>query len=241
MKKLLGMMLLHIFLAQFLVQGCSYHAAITPLDPPARRERADVQFKSVFDGARAGEQVASIGDELFVIRRFKIGEKEEIKAAPLRDQLQSFPINAVWTGTHLYHDKLGSQFTVYTSPSFYNGQIGAILDKDGNLATSHPLIQVMGVKKGRRWRVIGNGKFIQSSVESLEAWGLRYSGKRGTAYVFEIVDKRNANVSEIIQSIHVSEADFLKGFTIRGVFVQGFSTDRHGVIKYSLKDSRTSP
>jgi hypothetical protein len=223
--------------AAMLIQGCTYVSYTAPLIPPIEREKVSVTYKSVFDTEKHGEQSASIGDEIFVIRRYMIGERAEIRyKAP--DNISPFPNATTWIGTHIYDDIKGGRYTVYTSPLFYKGSLGVILDKDGRPATREPLVQVAGGKTGRRWQLQGIGQFFSRSDVLLEAWGVRYGGKRGESYVFEILNKKNANVIEIIQSVQVTEADFLKGFTIKGVFVKGLSIDRQGVIRYSLQDVR---
>ncbi len=220
-----------------IIQGCAHVSYTSPLYPPIEREKVGITYKSDFDPEKRGEQSASIGDEIFVIRRYVIGERVEIRYKAL-DDIGPFPNANTWVGTHIYDDKQGGRYTVYTSPLFYKGTVGVILDKDGEPATRKPLVQVAGGKIGRRWRLQGTGKFFSLSNVLLEAWGARYGGKRGESYVFEILNKKDANVTEIIQSVQVTEADFLKGFTIKGVFVKGLSIDRQGVIRYSLQDVR---
>jgi len=219
------------------VQGCAYSSYTTPLNPPIERQALSVTYTSAFNRPPSGMHTASIGDELFVISRYLIGEREEVRLhAPAR--LHSFPSDAKWMGTYRYDDGGGDQLVVFTSPSYYNGDVGVILNTKDEVATRRPLVQVAGKRTGRRWSLIGTGKFFVASERLTEAWGVRYSGQRGTAYVFEIIDKHGASVTQIIQSVHVPETEFLRGFTIKGVLVTGLAKDNRGVIRYSIKDVR---
>lgn len=237
MQKISRIRLCFIFIGSMCIQACTYVSYTTPIDKPIESEKVGVTYKSVFDNNKYRERNATIGDEIFVTRRYKHGEKMEARfKAP--DSNNPFPDGRTWVGTHIYDDMKGEKYVVYTSPLFYKGSVGVILDKDAHLVTSKPLVQVAGRKTGRRWKINGKGQFFTPSIELIEAWGVRYGGKVGASYVFEILNKKNANVTEIIQSVQVTETDFLKGFTIKGVFVKGLSIDRLGVIRYSLQDIR---
>lgn len=162
---------------------------------------------------------------------------EEV-AVPAPPGLLPFPSRAAWSFTHLYNGDDGHEFPVYTSTAYYDGAIGVILDRDDNLATSKPLVQVAGSKRGRRWSIAGKGKFFEVPVELVEGWALRYGGRRGSDFLFEIVDAPNANVVQVVQAVQVSEVDFLRGFTVKGVLVTGLPGSQAGVIRYRVEDKR---
>ena len=87
-----------------------------------------------------------------------------------------------------------------------------ILDENENLATNEPLVQLLGVKSGRRWAVNHKGSFFKESVTDTDRWALRYGGKKEGNYVFEIINRHEPKTTDVLQTVHVTEKDFLKGF-----------------------------
>ncbi|MFA4829370.1 MAG: hypothetical protein WC855_13400 [Thermodesulfovibrionales bacterium] len=224
---------LSLLLLLFL-SSCTYSVYTTKIHTPIDRVPLKISYKSSFDVLPEGEQQASIGDELFRISRYEIGREEYVTVpSPLPS---SFPINATWRGTYLYSDGTNNNLVVYTTPQFYNSQIGVILDAKEQLATTKPLVQLGGIKEGRRWKVKDSGNFFASSIKLIERWGIRYGGRSSSSYIFELFNKNDANVVEILQSIKISEQDFLDGFTVRGVFIKGLEKDNLGIIKYKVQD-----
>jgi hypothetical protein len=216
------------------IQGCAYQSYTTKLDRPILRISPEPRYESVFDVRPEGEEDASIGDELFRISRYQIARVENVMFNSPTSH--SFPNSAAWKGTYVYNDGR-SHFFVYTAPGYHGGHIGVILDSNERLATREPLVQVEGSKKGRRWGLRGTGKFFAASNELIEQWGLRYGGMRDKNFVFHLFDKSDANVTEILQSIEITESGFLRGFTVRNVVITGIETDVQGVIRYKVRDA----
>jgi hypothetical protein len=222
-----------VFLVLLLVTGC-YTSYTRRLDTPILRPTPQQRIVSF----KAGEQSASIGDELFRVTRHLVGEYEVVRfKAPTPEP---FPLNAMWTGTHVYNDQKSGDLIVFTTPAYYDGQIGVILDERGMAATQEPLVQLDGAKKGKTWRLNGKGKFFDESSRFTERWMLRYGGKIGDQYIFEIVKDPESSTSAILQSIKISEPSFFEGFTVRDVFIKGLSGDTKGVIRYSVVDTLSS-
>ena len=109
-----------------MIQGCVHVSYTSSLYSPIEREKVGITYKSYFDPEKRGEQSVSIGDEIFVIRRYVIGERVEIRYKAL-DDISPFPNANTWVGTHIYDDKQGGRYTVYTSPLFYKGTSGSDL------------------------------------------------------------------------------------------------------------------
>jgi hypothetical protein len=216
------------------IQGCSYNTYTTELSEPIVRKSPEHRFTSEFDVRPEGVQEASIGSELFRISRYEIGEYEFVRVKALTSE--TFPAIADWKGTHVYNDGKSGDLVVYTTPKYYRGAIGVILDSEDRIVSKAPLVQLNGMKKGRRLKLSGEGKFFEISNKLIERWGLRYGGLSDNNYVFELFNKNDANVVEIIQSIQVTEKSFLDGFTVRGVFIKGLKKDTQGVITYKVYD-----
>ncbi len=221
-----------IFAASF-VTGC-YAVRTVPLEPPIARK---LRHPDSFALLPAGEQRCSIGDVLFTCARYKDGAHEEV-GVDRRPGTPPFPDSPGWSGTHQFTAEDGAKLTVFTHPEFYKGKVGVILDGDDMLATSAPLVQVEGSSTGRRWALESERKFFYVPTVLLEVWGVRFGGKKGSDYVFEIIDRPNPNVTEVVQSLQVAEAEFLSGFVVRGVMVDGISDDGRGIISYVLTDMR---
>lgn len=231
--------MIRIFLVaifSLIVQGCTYATYTTKLSPPIERtpNTQDDYFSSI-DGNIGDTLSASVGDELFVMNRFITPDSREIInfIAPTGE---FFPQYATWTGTHVYNDGTSANLIVYTTPEYYNGIIGVILDENENVATNFPLVQVSGKKPGRRWRLDGSGKFFTIPSKNIDSWALRYGGNNNNQYIFEIVTKHESQTSEVLQTIYIGEKEFRKGFIIRDVFIQGINVGEYGVIEYKIED-----
>lgn len=221
------------FLTVINLCGCT--AYTQKLEAPLPREIPPSHSVSRFDIAPHEGQQASIGDELFCVSRYRLGpgQSTDYRAPTSID----FPRNIVWTGTHSYKDSTSPLLTVYTSPAYYDGTIGIVLDADGHLPIAKPIVQLSRLKKGRAWPMKADGKVFYWAETLEERWGVRYGGKKGSVYLFEIVNKSDANVTEILQSIEIDNASFLKGFVIRGVMLYGLKADEHGVITYKVNNT----
>lgn len=182
---------------------------------------------------------ASLGDRLFWVRRYVSGAKEII-AVQAPAKLKGFPSQAQWFHSHVYEGEDAPGAAVYTTKEYYNGAIGVIVDSEDKLVTRKPAVQVSGSKKGRRWSLPTGKPFFVIPDTLIEAWGVRYGGRKGTSYVFEIVDMHNPNASQITQSLEVTPNEFTSGFTVRGVVIKGLEDMGAGIIKYSLNDNRVA-
>jgi len=218
----------------FFLQGCSYVSYTTKLENPIERLTVEEKYQSSLKNKEGVALSASIGDELFVMNRNIVGAIEVVRSvAPTG---HPFPQGAIWRGTHKFNDGESGDFTVYTTASYYNGSIGVILDQNERLRTTFPLVQVEGTKKGRRWIVNGSRSFFAISKENIDSWALRYGGKKENIHVFEIINKHQSDTSEILQTIHIDDQKFFNGFIIRKVFIKGLNYDKHGVIRFKIKD-----
>ncbi len=227
-----------LLLVGSVLQGCSYTSYTTKLSKPVERITTVERYQSSIELKEGKVLSASIGDELFVMNRNIVGAVEVIQ--PLAPTGQPFPQGAIWTGTHRYDDGNSGILTVYTTPRFYKGTIGVILDKNEILRTNHPLVQVEGAKTGRRWTMFGSRDFFVISNNNIDSWALRYGGKKDNSHVFEIVNKHQSDTTEILQTIHINDEKFYSGFIIRKVLIEGVNFDTHGVIQYKIKDTLDS-
>lgn len=181
--------------------------------------------------------ISSIGDLIFQISIYQVTDLITVAAlAPV--DLNQFPVGARWMATHVY-DRDGVQANIYTSPEYYNGNIGVILNSDYKPETSQPIIQLAGNRKGRRWRLAGPRNFFGTSTP-IEAWGIRYGGKQGGDHVIEIIDKKNASTTEIIQTVRITDKEFSDGTTIKGARIKLLSAEKNGVIRCSVDYIRNS-
>jgi hypothetical protein len=148
----------------------------TSLKTPIDRTTIPSDYFSSIDLRKKTPSLASIGDELFVMNRFSTSNREVVTAIP--PTTDKFPYDSIWTGTHKYDDGTSEELIVYTTPTYYDGGIGVILDKYGQLATGYPLVQVEGSKAGRRWRLNATGKFFSRPSDNPVSWALRYGGQQ---------------------------------------------------------------
>lgn len=223
-----------ILLVFSMIQGCASKSYTTKLDTPIERESVKNDYFTSIDSKSNKRLSASTGDELFVMNRFLPSAKEVVTIIPPTGN--KFPFSSTWRGTHQYNDGSSGDLIVYTTPDYYKGTIGVILDDNEDLATTQPLVQVEGFKVGRRWKLDTSGRFFTIPSTNFESWALRYGGHNDSKYIFEIVNKHESKNTEVLQTIKVSEEKFLKGIIIRNVRVLGLSTDEYGVIEYQVTD-----
>lgn len=136
--------------------------------------------------------------------------------------LQSFPGVDGWMNTWTYTGADAPQAHVYTNSAFYKGHVGVIVDGRGQVATKHPLVQLDGVKKGRRWAVAGGPSFILQP-EAITSWALRYGGEREDGHRFVIVDFVDDKEKDVVQDFRIPIEDGRQGFSVRGVTVRVLS------------------
>ena len=211
--------------------GCYYFSVQpTKLSTPIPRPEYQIEYGSEFNVPTGKRLHASIGDNLFDLRRFKTSNKEIITCKPPTGT--PFPSDSTWMGTHAYKG-----LTVYTSEDYYQGTVGLVLDSNDCFAVKEAFIQVSGGHKGRGWRAREEAScFALASRITIDHWGVRYGGLNEGKYVFEILKTSEAKVIEILQSITIDERSFLEGFTIRNVTITGLKADQKGVIEYQVQD-----
>lgn len=225
------------------LSGCVYSSHTTKLDSPISKPVVKAQTGSELKSELNDlVEFASIGDQLFTVRRYKrtTHTKEYI---PFRAPTKlSFPADASWSATYSFkNDDSVNEYLVYTTPLYYKGEIGVILNDDYEIATTEPVVQLVGAKEGRRWKLNGTGKFFRmSSSESTQnietPWGVRFGGVNEGLYIFEIINKENSTVTDVIQTIKVTQNDFLQGFVLRGIYIKGKEPYKAGIIKFTAKD-----
>ncbi|MGF1764035.1 hypothetical protein [Aliivibrio kagoshimensis] len=163
MKKLV------LLLPIMLIQGCVYNSYTTKLNEPVQRE--NISSYILLKNTNPNDEIlsATIGEELFVINRKTIGKSNAVivKAPTGRD----FPQDQVWSGTYKYNDGESGDLYVYTTPTYYKGTIGVILDDNQQLTTKKPLVQLEGSKVGRRWSLRSATDFFAIYADN---WALRY-------------------------------------------------------------------
>lgn len=227
----------------FTIHGCAYSKYTTPLETVIKRAAHEIKYKSNIDFDEIiGERSSSIGDRMFLITRYTETSREVIiPTAP--KGLQPLPnTESTWLGTYSYNGPDGQNLVVYTSPSYYNGQIGVILDDKDLMATINPFVCVRGTKTGRRYLTppaYTGSPFFGQEKKITEVWGLRYGGRRGKSFQFEVIDRENPKEIEIVQDILVSENEFFNGFVVKGVLVKGLSVGEYGTINFILEDTIT--
>ena len=193
--------------------GCAtFERVEEPVDLRVEQEDSVVTLEPPFGRA----STVSIGGEL--VRFEKTETHLECCRVFLRRRL---PISG-WRMTHRHNGA-----PVYTNGRYFSEQIGIILDEDLNIVR---WIQLGGMKRGRsRTADTPLFKFVRVY---LERWYLRYGGRSGEAYRFELVERPGDNQSEVIQPIEISEELFLEGFYVRGIGIQGLRHDHRGTIDF---------
>jgi hypothetical protein len=213
--------------------GC-YTCYTTALEKPIPRE---LNQPESFSNVSGGPQSATIGDVLFTLRRYVTGAYEEI-AVPAPNGLRPFPSRAAWFHSHDYNGPDGEEIAVYTSPDYYHGTMGVMLDRYDKLITARPHVQLAGVKSGRRWQMAAGKEFFVVPTHLIEAWGLRYGGRKQSDYVFEIIDRSSPTVVQILQSIQLSPTEWGNGVTVKGILIKGLPDPGDGTIQFTLEDRR---
>ncbi|MCL1051925.1 hypothetical protein L2755_20195 [Shewanella abyssi] len=225
---------LPIICAAIFMQGCATTSFTTKLENPIERKIIKSDYFSSIDQVHNDYLSASIGDELFIMNRFVASSKEVVISIPPTGR--KFPYDSIWSGTYKFNDGKSGDLIVYTTPQYYDGSIGVLLDDNDRLATEYPIVQVEGTRKGRRWKLTATDNFFTIPSENIDSWALRYGGNNDNKYIFEIVNKHESTSTDVLQTIYVNENKYRRGFVIRNVLIQGISTDNFGVIKYKITD-----
>ena len=202
------------------LSACVFHHKATQLpNVEARPETIACITPTLYPGQNA-QMAVSIGDP--VLEYTATLNSAEKVIAPGPRELRPLPTEG-WLKTH---DYAGSE--VWTHPGYYGGDIGAVLD-DSGVVTLY--VQTGGAKKGRRWHAYRT-EFFDTTVNTVDHWMLRYGGRQGSDYKFEIVDHPDQKANNITQDFVVSEREFLEGFMVRGVSIKGLQSGDHGLISY---------
>lgn len=229
---------LFFLVVSILMCGCGSIDYIHKLDQPIELIRHGEVRTHYFDGEKDGVGSASIGDVVFVLQRFEFKDTAEVTAAsPLG--LQPFPRSASWSATHEF-ELPGAKGYVYTSKDYHQGNIGVLLDNNYVPATPRPVVQLAGKRKGRSWPLKSKANFFVTA-RVIEGWGIRYGGKQGSDYVFEIIDRLNANNSQVIQTLRILEDTFSKGVVVKGVHMKLLAPEEKGIIRCALNYLRDKP
>jgi hypothetical protein len=221
------------FIGLTLCTGCILRRVIVDeVSPPIEHIAAQPREIALLDRDADAQHYASLGDTMFILDRYTLGEETIALIPP--DRQKAFPKASTWSITHRYRETY-----IYTSPFFYKGRIGIMADADGRLSNGGLLMQVRGGKSGKTWRVesVSPGHAFYQPIIDRDTWGIRYGGKRGDATEFQIIDRTNPTVTQIIQSIAISDADLTKGFLVKGVLIRVTEQELHGAIKYKLIDT----
>lgn len=192
------------------------------------------------------QRTTSIGDIMFTVKRFewRPGEDTVDTVLPASPVGSPFPGPSKWLGRYDYQDEDGIVGVLYTTPAFYKGKIGVVLDVDGHLAGERPLVQIkqrLGLLGGRDWQIPGwSGHFFAfpgSSPGDPVTWGLRYGGAKDGRHIFEIVNTAESTVIQVLQTITVSEQNLAEGISIRQVLLKARRTSQPGEIAYTIRDT----
>ncbi len=224
--------------------GCTFPVHTTKIDSPIIKPVFTPQINESFHSIMSidnKEHITSIGDDLFVVSRYiEIIETYEVIEHKSPTKLK-FPDNEKWTANYAYNDGNSGELYVYTTPAYHQAQIGVILDSNLVVSTDKPLVQVTGLKEGRRWTLNDKSRFFKIKDKSTKnyiekSWGLRFGGFDSGYYIFEIVNRSESTVSEILQTIKITRKDFLSGFVVRNIFIKGTKQYESGVIKFKAHE-----
>ncbi len=229
----------------FGLAACSSSPFLKEMTSPESRSdffsEPRIEEKSVLTNVSSGHTY-SIGDELFRARRTKFLVQTVDRVDYETPTNVNLPEFAIWSSSHIYREPSVGTFNVFTTSEFYSGKVGIILDEELMPATQMPLIQVDGAREGRRWPVKGSGPFFKTSNKVLEVliddfWALRFGGVSDKNYIFEIINASDSSQFEILQRITISEAEFMSGFYVKEVFIQGMKPYNQGIISARFHDT----
>ncbi|HCH02123.1 MAG TPA: hypothetical protein DEV85_09580 [Vibrio sp.] len=99
-------------LSILLIQGCVYSSYTTKLDDSVPRERVNKTRLIINNSSNDGIYSATIGDELFILKRTTIGSSNTV--IPQAPTGNKFPQGAEWTATYKYNDGKSGDIYVYT-------------------------------------------------------------------------------------------------------------------------------
>lgn len=220
-----------------ILAGChSYNkAGLTKLSSPIPHQPLGEESGYELSPQAGGIYSASLGDTLFAVHFYRIME-EAITISPPVD-LKPFPQPSSWSITHSLNE-----YFVYTSPEYYSGEVGIVAFRDGKLPMKPELIQVVGVKTGRRWptdKPTSDLLFARRRVGG-PSWAVRYGGHKSGVTEVQIYDKKDASVSEVVQNLLILDQDLQQGVVIKGVMIKTDAPQERGIIKYTIEDVAVS-
>lgn len=230
--------LIAILLISILNTACATYPVYTSkLDHDIPLPPLKIEKVAEFDKPSGLPYSASLGDEVFRLKRVIYGNEYVVSvSSPVGT---SFPYKATWKATHAFYSPEEGQYLVYTTPNFYAGIIGVILDRDLKLVTNKPVVQLEQRRAGRRWGTATNQTFFSREKAVDKVWGLRYGGKRGNDFQFEVIDQTDPKEIEVVQELMITPDNFYTGFIVRGVLVKGLSESEHGVIRFQYDDLKS--
>ncbi|ODC02608.1 hypothetical protein BFW38_02630 [Terasakiispira papahanaumokuakeensis] len=258
-----------------LLQGCGGKPFyLTTVSPPVELgDSAAVQSSKLLTSDHVDHGWASIGDKLLTVEEYGASQKSGQEVAAHAPTRRDFPRRAHWSGLYRFNvdrldslsstrkmqghgnvspavDKLLNKdltgLTIFTTPDYYRGAIGVILDEQGHVATEEPLIQVTGGKAGRRWAMDYRGPFFVStdaiSGKPTTSWSLFYSGYRQGSYVLTLtsqtMNSQGRAQAQPEQTLYVSEQDLRQGTMVKGLFIQALAINEQGMLKLKIEDRR---
>lgn len=195
--------------------GC---ARLERIDPP---KALNIPIGSITETVKppsGAPRTISIGDEM--VRYMRHG-KRPVGLQFLRKKVPT----AGWQAAFRRDGQV-----VYNNRRFYTGHIALKLDSDLNIIEAY---QIGGGKKWRKWDGERKPLFAYEPL-LIESWILRYGGKVGETYRFELVERPEDSQSDVIQPLIITEQAFSEGFVVRGVTIRGLGPDRNGVIDYEV-------
>jgi hypothetical protein len=213
--------------------GCVLRAAnIDELSQPEPHKVPAPEWRSEFDRDVDKPRIASLGDTMFVVTRYFL-RRQLLNIAPPYN-LRPLPPADSWSITHTR-----GAYVLYTSPDYYDSAIGVVATREGRLPPNPHMLRVSGAKLGASY-VVGtlartDALFVRRQ-EYLEVWGVRYGGHRNGLTEFQIIDRVNPSVTQIVQSVSVADRDLAAGVMIKGVLVKVIGAEQHGAITYTLVD-----
>jgi len=221
-----------LFALLSLCSGCVFRrGSIAELHPAVAHQSPAPELRSEITPNASGTHVASLGDTMFVIKRYRLSI-EEFACTPPRE-LNAIPPASSWSATHSWDNNV-----VYTSPQYYDGDLGIVATRDGKFTEIPHILQVKGVKTGRRWdiKAQSGGEIFRRAPTDIDEWGVRYGGHRSNSTEFQIVNRANANVSQIVQNLLVSDEDLNQGVVIKGVLVKIIGQQERGTVTFTIED-----
>lgn len=213
-----------------LLSGCYGNLEAVKKDAVLPLVTRAAEAKALFTKQQSTDLEIDVGGMLFQTQTVVLG-RTMAGVRPM-DLEAEFPTDG-WTSSWTYMGADAPNTDIYTNPNFYDGDLGVIIDGAGRMLTAHPVIQIAGAKRGRRWAVSGGPVFFVT-----RSWGLRYGGLRDNAHRLLIVDNPSDKEREIVQDFQIGQDEASHGFSVKGVRVRILSYEG-GRIRYQFASEIT--